>query len=64
MIRLTAYADNFALDENKIRTYKNECETRQEATMLAFVKDLMAFISLGAFSITILTWADIVTHIA
>jgi hypothetical protein len=55
---------NFVLDENKRRTYKNECETRQEAAMLAFVKDLMAFISLSAFSVTILTWADIVTRIA
>lgn len=32
--------------------------------MLTFFKDLMAFISLSAFSITVLTWADIVTHIA
>ena len=38
-------------------------QNTQEATMLAFVKDLMAFVSLSAASITFLTWADIVTHI-
>jgi hypothetical protein len=32
--------------------------------MLDFVKDLAAFVTLGAFTIGSLTWMDIITHIA
>jgi len=32
--------------------------------MLDFVKDLAAFVTLGAFTIGLLTWMDIITHIA
>ena len=32
--------------------------------MLNFVKDLAAFVTLGAFTIGSLTWMDIIIHIA
>jgi hypothetical protein len=32
--------------------------------MLDFVKDLAAFVTLGAFTIGSLTWMDILTYIA
>lgn len=47
-----------ALDENELRTYKNKRETT-EVHMLSFVKDLMAFLVLGGFSVGALTWVDI-----
>ncbi len=31
--------------------------------MLAFVKDLMAFLALGAFSVAALTWMDGLTRL-
>lgn len=31
--------------------------------MINFVKDLMAFVSLGAFSMTCLIWIDLLRHI-
>jgi hypothetical protein len=32
--------------------------------MIAFVKDLMAFLALGAFSIAALTWLDALSRLA
>jgi hypothetical protein len=32
--------------------------------MLDFVKDLAAFVTLGAFTVASLTWVDILTHFA
>jgi hypothetical protein len=32
--------------------------------MIDFVKDLLAFVSLAGFSVTALTWMDIVSHLA
>jgi hypothetical protein len=46
------------LDRNKQVTYKNKLAT-PEASMLAFVKDLFAFLALGGFSVASLTWMDI-----
>lgn len=31
--------------------------------MVNFVKDLLAFVSLGAFSVAALTWVDIVSRL-
>jgi hypothetical protein len=49
------------LDKNKDGTYKNTTET-QEVPMIAFVKDLLAFIALGGFSVASLTWMDIASR--
>jgi hypothetical protein len=46
------------LDGNRTRTYKNGTET-QEVPMITFVKDLLAFLALGGFSVASLTWMDI-----
>ena len=50
------------LDRNKHGTYKNEIAT-QEVFMLAFVKDLLAFLALGGFSVASLTWMDIAARL-
>lgn len=51
------------LHKNKEETYKNKTETTEEAVMLGFIKDLAAFITLGAFTIGSLTWMDVVTRL-
>jgi hypothetical protein len=50
------------LDKNKDRTYKNTTET-QEVAVIAFVKDLLAFVALGGFSVASLTWMDIAARL-
>lgn len=51
-----------SLDKNKLRTYKNGTET-QEVTVLSFVKDLLAFITICGFSVASLTWMDIAARL-
>ena len=51
-----------SLDRNKRRTYKNTTATT-EVLMLTFVKDLMAFLALGGFSVASLTWMDIAARL-
>ena len=51
-----------SLDRNKQRTYKNVTAT-SEVQMLTFVKDLMAFLALGGFSVASLTWMDIAARL-
>lgn len=50
------------LDKNKLRTYKNGTETL-EVPMLSFVKDLLAFLVLGGFSVGALTWVDVASRL-
>jgi hypothetical protein len=50
------------LDVNRKRTYKNKTETKEQA-MLTFVKDLLAFLALGAFSVATLTWMDVLSRL-
>ena len=50
------------MDKNKQRTYKNNIATR-EIKMLMFLKDLAAFVTLGAFTIGSLTWMDLLTRL-
>jgi len=50
------------LDVNGKRTYKNKTETKEHA-MLTFVKDLLAFLALGAFSVATLTWMDVLSRL-
>jgi len=50
------------LDENKIGTYKNRQQTEEIA--MTFLKDLMAFLALGAFSVAALTWVDALSRLA
>jgi hypothetical protein len=50
------------LDKNKPRTYKNGTTT-QEVPMIAFIKDLLAFLALGGFSLASLTWMDIASRL-
>src|SRR5690606_21464183 len=50
------------LDRNKRRTYKNIVATR-EMQMLVFLKDLAAFVTLGAFTLGSLTWMDVLTRL-
>jgi hypothetical protein len=47
---------------NRKRTYKNASAT-QEVSMLSFVKDLLAFVVLGGFSVASLTWMDIAARL-
>jgi hypothetical protein len=51
-----------AIDMNIERTYKNKHETT-EVQMLSFVKDLLAFLVLGGFSVGSLTWMDIASRL-
>jgi hypothetical protein len=51
------------LDGNEKRTYKNKQKTTQEIAMFDFVKDLMAFVALGAFSVAAVTWMDVLTRL-
>ena len=51
-----------SLDVNGMRTYKNKHETT-EVQMLSFVKDLLAFLVLGGFSVASLTWMDIASRL-
>ena len=50
------------LDVNKERTYKNVTAT-QEVSMLSFVKDLLAFLVLGGFSVGALSWMDVAARL-
>ena len=50
------------LDVNEKRTYKNTIAT-PEVMMLSFVKDLLAFLVLGGFSVGSLTWMDIAARL-
>jgi hypothetical protein len=50
------------LDRNKTRTYKNGTKP-QEVPMIAFIKDLLAFLALGGFSLASLTWMDIASRL-
>ena len=50
------------LDVNKMRTYKNRIAT-QEVPMLTFVKDLLAFVTICAFSVASLTWMDMAARL-
>jgi hypothetical protein len=45
------------VDENKQRTYKNKMRNT-EVIVLTFVKDLLAIVALGGFSVASLTWMD------
>jgi hypothetical protein len=47
---------------NKTGTYKNKMQTT-EVAMAAFLKDLMAFLALGAFSAAALTWMDVASRL-
>lgn len=47
---------------NITRTYKNKMQTT-EVAMAAFLKDLMAFLALGAFSVMALTWMDVASRL-
>jgi len=47
---------------NKTGTYKNKMQTT-EVPMAAFLKDLMAFLALGAFSAAALTWMDVASRL-
>jgi hypothetical protein len=42
----------------------NGNKERTESVMTAFIKDFLAFVSLSAFSITALTWLDIISSFA
>lgn len=50
------------LDKNELRTYKNETKTT-EVSMLSFVKDLLAFLVLGGFSVGALSWMDVAARL-
>jgi len=50
------------LDKNRIRTYENGAET-QEIYMLAFLKDMLAFVTICGFSVASLTWMDIAARL-
>jgi hypothetical protein len=58
-VLLTATA---ALDKNKIETYKNVPETT-EVSMLSFLKDALAFITIAGFSVASLSWMDIASRL-
>lgn len=51
-----------ALDKNKIETYKNVPETT-EVSMLSFLKDALAFITIAGFSVASLGWMDIASRL-
>jgi hypothetical protein len=50
------------LDKNKQGTYKNVQQTRR-LQMAMFLKDLMAFVALGAFGAAALTWMDVLSRL-
>jgi hypothetical protein len=50
------------LDKNKRGTYKNIQLTRR-FKMAMFLKDLMAFVALGAFGVATLTWMDMLSRL-
>ena len=50
------------LDKNKRRTYKNRTKT-QGVSMLTFVKDLLAIVTLCGFSVASLTWMDMAARL-
>ncbi len=50
------------LDKNRIRTYENGAET-QAIYMLAFLKDMLAFVTICGFSVASLTWMDIAARL-
>ena len=51
-----------SLDVNGMRTYKNKHATT-EVQMLSFVKDLLAFLVLGGFSVGALAWVDVASRL-
>ena len=55
-------AASIRLDKNKMETYKNVSETT-EASMLSFLKDALAFITIAGFSVASLSWMDIAARL-
>jgi len=50
------------LDQNKKGTYKNVTETRRK-TMLSFIKDFAALVTLCGFTVASLTWMDVIARL-
>jgi hypothetical protein len=55
-------ADTSPVDKNKKETYKNVPETT-EVSMLSFLKDALAFITIAGFSVASLSWMDIAARL-
>jgi hypothetical protein len=52
----------FRLDKNKRETYKN-IQATMEVSMLTFLKDALAFITIAGFSVASLSWMDIAARL-
>jgi hypothetical protein len=55
-------ATPFRLDKNKRETYKN-IQATMEVSMLTFLKDALAFITIAGFSVASLSWMDIAARL-